>query len=254
MTNHLSIDFESWAYPDLPKFKILTSQARKKLDGGHVKESAEKILNLLKKHDTRLTFFVLAQLYDWYPETIEKIAAAGHEIAFHSYTHEIMKSKKILVDSLEKSKRFLKRFKPKGFRAPMILIEKEYYQILKDYGFEYDSSVYGPYSSKETIKGILELPVAKWARLPIGSGYFIALFGRNISWFYQLINKKGEPVIGFVHNWQIIKPRKAIFPNSSYLLKHPYYLPYTLEIGNTFEYLLKNFSFGPMKELVGKGD
>lgn len=250
MVNYLSIDFESWAYPDLPEFKKLNSGQRKKLDGGYIKKSAEKISALLAKYKTKLTFFVLGELYDWYPKTIEKIAAEGHEIAYHTHTHDILNSEKDLVNSLERSKKFLKRFGPKGFRAPNILIKKEYYQILRDYGFTYSSSIYGNYSSKKIISGVYELPVSKLFRLPIGSGYFVALLSKNVSWFYHRINKKGDPLIAFVHNWQIVKPRKAIFPNTNHLLKHPYYLPYTFEIGDTFEYLLQNFSLAPMKNLI----
>ena len=136
MKNYLSIDFESWAYPDLPEFLALSSQERKKTDAGFVKDSAQEILKILDKNKVKLTFFVLGQLYDWYPKVIEKIAESGHEIAYHTYTHNLLRSKKDLVDSLEKSKNFLKKFKPIGFRAPTILIKKEDYQVLKDYGFK----------------------------------------------------------------------------------------------------------------------
>lgn len=250
MKNYLSIDFESWVYPDLPEFKKLGSDERKRLDGGYIKKSAEKILTLLAKYKTKLTFFVLGQLYDWYPELIEKIAQDGHEIAYHTYTHDILDSKKTLIDSLEKSRRFLTKFKPKGFRAPNILIKKNYFKILKDYGFEYDSSIYGPYSEKRSIDGLTEIPISTLFRLPVGSGYFVALLGKNIKFLYHQLDKRGDPVVAFVHNWQIIKPKKASFPNVNYILRHPHYLPYTFEVCDTFEYLLKNFSFAPMINLV----
>lgn len=250
MTNYLSIDFESWAYPNLPEFKNLGSSERKGLDGGYVKDSAEKILPILKKYKTKMTFFVLGQLYDWYPETIENIAKDGHEIAYHTYIHNILDSEKTLISTLEKSKNFLRKFKPKGFRAPNILSKKGYLPILKEFGFKYDSSSYGPYSSRYTSGGITEIPVSTLFRLPIGSGYFSALLRDNIGRLYRQVNHKGEPVIAFIHNWQILKPQNATFPNKKYLLRHPYYLPYTFEICGTFEYLLKNFSFAPMANLI----
>ncbi len=252
MVNYLSIDFESWAYPELPEFKNLSSEERKAIDDGYVKDSAEKILALLKKHKTRMTFFVLGQLYDWYPETIEKIAQEGHEIAYHTHTHDILYSKEILINTLERSRKFLKKFKPKGFRAPNIIIKKDYLQILSDYGFSYDSSVYGDYFSKYRAYDMVELPVSKFFRLPVGSGYFIAALGKKISLCYRQINKNKNPVIAFVHNWQIIKPKNSFFPNKSYLLKHPYYWPYTLEIYDTFEYLLQNFTFLPLIKLINR--
>lgn len=250
MTNYLSIDFESWAYPSLPEFKKLKSDERKRLDDGYVSESAEEILKILKKHNTRLTFFILGQLYDWYPETIEKIAQDGHEIAYHTHSHDLLSSKETLLNSLKNSEKFLKKFRPKGFRAPNILIKNEHFQILKNYGFLYDSSTYGVYSTKEVVDGLIEIPVSKSFRLPLGSGYFIASLGPKIDWFYRQINKRGNPVIAFIHNWQIIKPKNTTFPNKNYLLKHPYYFPYTLEIRKNFEHLLKNFSFAPMDNLI----
>lgn len=252
MINYLSIDFESWAYPDLPQFNSLSCEDRKKLDGGYVKESAERILKILAKHKTKLTFFVLGELYDWYPDVIEKIASGGHEIGYHAHTHNILKSKEDLINSLEKSKIFLKRFKPAGFRAPTILIKKEYFSVLKKYGFLYDSSVYDRYTAARTVDGITELPVSKACYLPVGSGYFAALLGKKTSWIYKLINDQGSPAITFIHNWQIIKPKKATFPTNSYLLKNPRYLPYTFEILDTFENLLYKFSFAPMIDLAKK--
>lgn len=250
MTNYLSIDFESWVYPDLPEFEQLNSQQRKQLDDGYVQDSAKEVLKILKKHQTKLTFFILGQIYDWYPQVIEKIAQEGHEIAYHTHTHDILKTKKDLVNSLERSKGFLKKYKPRGFRAPSFIITKEHFSILKDYGFEYDSSYYDAYLSRELVNGLLELPVSKYCRWPIGSGYSIAAFGKKIGYIFRRINRGGSPFIAFVHNWQIIKPKKATFPNHNYLLKRPSYLPYTFKIYDTFECLLERFSIAPMERLI----
>jgi hypothetical protein len=91
--------------------------------------------------------------------------------------------------------------------------------------------------------------VTKLYGLPVGSGFFTASLGKQISMFYRLANQAGLPMVAFVHNWQVIKPQKATFPNLNYLLKRPHYLPYTWEIRKTFEYLLENFSFEPMKTI-----
>lgn len=253
MLNYLSIDFESWVYPDLPDFRRLSSEQKKELDNGYIKKSTEQILKILKGYQVKLTFFVVSQLYDWYPEAIEKIAADGHEIAYHTHTHDILKSKKDLVNSLEKSKSFLQRFKPRGFRAPTFLIKKKYFPILKDYGFRYDSSIYDIYSKKRLINGLTEIPVSKMFGLPIGSGYFLAILGFRIKKCYQQINHQGNPAVAFIHNWQIVKPKNASFPNAKYLLSHPLYFPYTLETRSVFKDLLGNFSFAPMETLIKGG-
>lgn len=250
MINYLSLDFESWTFPNLTEFRKLNSNERKFLDNGYVRKSAEIILKILKKHDTKITFFVLGQLYEWYPETIEKIFQEGHEIAFHTYSHDILKTKETLIKSLEKSKRFLNKFKPIGFRAPNIMLSKECLLILKEYGFKYDSSTYGAGISNRNNHIPIEFPVSTYGKVPIGSGYFIAILGNKIEWFYRRINKENRPVIAFIHNWQVIKPKHATFPCLSYIIKHPYYLPYTFGVYSTLEFLLNNFSFAPMKNLL----
>ncbi len=250
MLNYLSIDLESWASPNLPEFINLTSEEKKKLDNGHIKASALRALEILEKHNTKLTFFVVGQLYDWYPEVVEKIASKGHEIAYHTHDHDLLVNKNTLLRNLSKSKKFLQRFKPVGFRAPRITIEKEYLSILSRSGFKYDSSTYGDFKKRSKINSVQELPVSSLSSIPIGSGYFIGMLGKNIAWLYRSLNKKKIPVISFLHNWQILKPTKPTFPDKKYLLTHPYYFPYLADCSSALEYLLERFSFSPMKNLL----
>src|SRR3989338_8016218 len=250
MINYLSIDFESWAHPDRPEFNNLTSMERKKIDGGSVKQSGEVILKLLKKHNTKLTFFVVGQFYEWYPELVERIEHEGHEIGYHMHEHELIHSDEVLVRSLKKSERFIKRFKPRGFRAPRVSINISYLPILKQYGFTYDTSVYGNFSKKRSVFGVRQIPVSAIGSVPVGSGYFLGLLGKQIGRVYDYINKSGRPVISFVHNWQIETPKNATFPDSRHLITHPHYFPYLFNVYNTVEYLLKNYRFAPMRTLL----
>ncbi len=250
MVNYLSIDLESWASPNLPEFIRLTSQEKKLLDNGHIKKSAIQILKLLKKHKVKLTFFIVGQLYEWYPEVVEMIASHGHEIAYHTHAHDVLSHKDTLIKSIQKSKIFIQRYKPIGFRAPKIILKNDHLKLLKNYGFKYDSSIYGAYSESKKIDGILEIPITSVANIPIGSGYFIGMLGKNIKWVYQNINKNGMPVVTFIHNWQILKPKKPTFPTPSYVFTHPYYVPYLVNCSSSFEYLIKCFKFVPMKNLL----
>lgn len=272
MKNYLSLDFESWVYPtNFGKFKDLTSLQRKSLDADYVKFSAEKILKLLSKHKTKITFFILGELYEWYPEVIDWIAKEGHEIAYHTHRHDILYDKEILKQTLKNSKSFLQKYKPKGFRAPGVLMKREYLKLIKEKGFLYDSSVYSDFQNKKEVDGILEIPISTYPLLtnptrlefpkslsfkilfsqpPIGAGFFIASLGEKIRWFFEDLNKKGKPIVAFMHNWQIVRPRGAIFPSRSYVLSHPTYLPYLRNCYNIFQYLLENFEFERMKNLL----
>lgn len=250
MVNYLSIDFESWAHPDRPEFNNLSSARRKKIDAGFVQKSGEAILKILRKHNTKLTFFIVGQFYEWYPALIDQIEKEGHEIGYHMHEHELIRSVDVLKRSLEKSKDFIQRFQPKGFRAPRVSVDVSYLKVLKKYGFLYDSSFYGTYAKRRTVDGIYQIPVTKIGPIPIGSGYFLGAFGKNIDYFYQYVNKKKEPMVSFVHNWQIFSPIKPSFPDTSHLITHPHYFPYLINTRGSVEYLLKKKDFKPMIHMV----
>ncbi len=263
--NLLSMDYESLC---LPEFVLLDDNERKKIADRYVLKAHNEILDLLEKYETKLTFFVVGELFDWYPELIEEIEDAGHEVAYHTHRHTLLTSEEILMASLNLSKKFIRKFNPEGFRAPKIFMKKEYLKLLKQNGFKYDSSVYSQKTIEE-IDGITEIPVSMFnyfdnlsisfpaplqfkdllKGIPFGSGYFLGLFQSNIDFFINKFNKHNKPATLFVHNWQI-KPQLASFPDAKYILTHPLHLPYTLNIKKTIEHLLKNFEFYTFREFL----
>ena len=50
-------------------------------------DDIDSILETLKKNDIHITFFLVGNWVDKYPEAVKKIAEAGHEIGTHSNTH-----------------------------------------------------------------------------------------------------------------------------------------------------------------------
>lgn len=50
-------------------------------------DDVDDILETLKKHNCKATFFVLGTWAEKYPEAVKKICADGHEIGNHSYNH-----------------------------------------------------------------------------------------------------------------------------------------------------------------------
>ncbi len=47
-----------------------------------------KVLELLKKHNFRATFFVIGSQAEQYPDIVRRVISDGHEIASHSYHHQ----------------------------------------------------------------------------------------------------------------------------------------------------------------------
>lgn len=60
-------------------------------DGPHPIRSL-KLLDILKKHEVKATFFVIGENVKNYPQAFLKIVSDGHEIANHTYTHKILKN------------------------------------------------------------------------------------------------------------------------------------------------------------------
>ena len=83
----------------------------------------DEILSVLERYDTKATFFLLGSWADDYPEEVQKIHDAGHEIGNHSYSHNDMPSlsyEKIMLDiqKCNETVRNITGKSPALFRAP----------------------------------------------------------------------------------------------------------------------------------------
>ncbi len=270
MNNILSIDLESWIhfYDDaLREQRFASSSPERKLaDNNYVPDATSHILDLLDKYNQTATFFILGELYDWYPDVIEGIEKRGHEIGYHTHSHRLIYNKEILDNELKKSGDFLKRFNPTGFRAPQIFITRESIAYLKKYGFKYSSSTYADYKISD-IDGIDEIPVSSFLfrgsrddnqqlpnhltlkmlsrQVPFGSGFFISILGSRTSYFIDSLNRRDMPAILFFHPWQLCKHKEITGPGFKLktLYRNPLCLPYTVNINKTLERLFSRHSF-----------
>lgn len=272
MKNILSIDLESWIhfYEDALKIKKFSPEKRMMLDEGYIINATMRILDLLDKYEQKATFFVVSELYDWHPELIEEIKKRGHEIGYHTHTHPVLKNSEILRSELEKSARFIKRFRPVGFRAPQIYLTEDSMKYLEEEGFRYSSSSYDSYHINKYGK-ISEIPVSSISifnetnsrelpkslsmrllskRIPFGSGLFISLLGSYVSYFIKKLNRRNIPAIIFVHPWQIYQVRDISSSDFRFkvLIKNPLCIPYTRNVSKSFEKLLKHQKFTSYQE------
>src|SRR5947207_10040445 len=126
-----------------------------------------RILRMLERTGVRGTFFVPGLTADRHPATVEAIAAAGHEIAHHGYSHVPYHAlsaggqRRDVERGLESLERITGR-RPDGFRAPWWELTDSTPALLAELGFGWDSSMMDddrPYLL-DTGRGILaELPV-----------------------------------------------------------------------------------------------
>lgn len=104
-----------------------------------------RILALLQHHRLPATFFIPGHTIDSFPEAVETILEAGHEIAHHSYAH-VDPSRQTAAEErqdMERALQSLERIgvKPLGFRSPSGDYSDSTLSLLEEYGFLYDSSL-----------------------------------------------------------------------------------------------------------------
>ena len=273
----MSIDLESWVHRDPDSG--WSARSREALDGGYIVEATRNILNLLDDFGSKLTFFVVSEIFEWFPDLIHDIELRGHEVASHTHTHARIETERDLVEQLKLARGFVREFGPVGFRAPQARICRDHFAILSKHGFTYDSSSYGYLSKSTTIHGVREIPISTLGfpdfkdgisfprdisrellcqELPMGSGFFMSAlspFSRALPRLLRLQNK--VPVL-FLHPWQIVPHRTSAVRSSGASRRFAISL-YSRSCLGSFVYLLSHFRTMRMRDLASllsesKGD
>lgn len=267
MKNIFSIDLESWVhfYEDSLKLRKLSSAERKQRDRGYMPRAVAALLALLSKYQQTATFFVVAEIHDWYPSLIEAIRKQGHEIGYHTHTHRVIKSADILEKEALLSRKFIHDFNPKGFRAPLIYLPQDAMSVLGQHGFTYSSSSYDefiitrhgsmheiPVSAipwrKQPFQHALPKPLTfklLFGKIPVGSGLSIAMLGSRTSYYIEKLNRQGKPAILFIHPWQLYQAHEitSFHYKLNLLIRNPLCFPYTRNIRKDVEKLFKAHQF-----------
>lgn len=127
-----------------------------------------RLLEVLERYRTRATFYIPGWDAERYPEAMEQIVAAQHEVAGHGYAHEDFSqlSPDEQARTLERSEAtFVRVFGhgPAGWRAPNGLMSEGTRALLAERGYRYDSSYCDddyPYLAPDAVgHRLVELPV-----------------------------------------------------------------------------------------------
>jgi polysaccharide deacetylase family protein (PEP-CTERM system associated) len=193
-----------------------------------VERNVDRILGLLADAGASATFFTLGWIAERYPQLVQRIAAAGHEVASHGFAHlraseqtpaefraDIGLAKAVLED--------VAGCEVRGYRAPSFSIGENNawaHDAIAEAGYRYSSSVYpirhdhygmpdSPRFAYEVRPGLLEVPIATVRLLgnnfPAGGGGYFRLLPYPIShWALRTINARdGQPAMFYFHPWEL---------------------------------------------------
>jgi hypothetical protein len=109
-----------------------------------------RILELLDKHELKITFFVVGQdaALEKNQSALAQISKAGHEIGNHSYHHEpwlhLYSREEIETEitSAELAVQAATGVRPRGFRGPGFCLSEGVLEVLAERGYVYDASTF----------------------------------------------------------------------------------------------------------------
>ena len=144
---------------------------------------AARILELLKSHDIRSTWFIPGFTIETYPAVCEAVAHAGHEVAHHSWAHiaPANQTREQEEEDMIRANDAIKKLvgtSARGYRSPAWDHGVNTIELLLAHGFQYDSSLMGgdyrPYRAR--LGDVVELGK------PLGFGQETSLIEMPISW------------------------------------------------------------------------
>jgi peptidoglycan-N-acetylglucosamine deacetylase len=265
--NALTIDLEDW-YHGCCRVQgpVVWPEKRR------VRKNTEQILALLEEYQVRATFFVLGSIAEQDPSLVPLIAAAGHEIASHGYSHTLVPllGPVAFRDEVRRSSQIIAEQSgqlPVGFRAPQWSLGPSApwaVEILQQEGCLYDSSFnplpfvgnrLGPRApfTIETCGGsLLELPPlvtpSLIGNLPTGGGWGFRFFPLSlIRRSVKKLNENGNPAVLYLHPREMdpFGPRLPLSPLQSFVSYGP-----RSDASGRLRELLGDFSFKTLKELA----
>ena len=228
--NALTIDVEDY-------FHVAALASSISRDSWTARESrvvgnTQKLLAILEEFGVHATFFILGWVAERYPHLVKDIAARGHEIGCHGFSHRLVyeQSPEEFHDETVRSKHLLEDTIGSavlGYRAASYSIISESLwalDILVDLGFVYDSSIFPVRHDRYGIPNAQRVPhhlstpgkksIVEWplstamvfgCRLPVaGGGYFRLLPYWLSRWGLASINRRElRPFIFYLHPWEI---------------------------------------------------
>jgi polysaccharide deacetylase family protein (PEP-CTERM system associated) len=225
--HHFTVDVEEYFQvvalsPYAPMAKWESYESR-------VEASVDQLLELMARHAALGTFFTVGWVAERHPAMVKRIAAAGHELASHTYDHLRIthQTAEHFRESVRRTKGIIEGLTGEallGFRAPcysMVRGTEWALDVLIEEGHRYDSSLfpvqragYGyvgggqdPYWIERAAGKLWEVPPATLRvagrLLPAAGGaYFRILPPRLVHAALKSAEGRGAPGTFYIHPWE----------------------------------------------------
>lgn len=272
--NFLTVDVECWFHAYNMR-AVAPKCAWHTLPSG-IERNMENLLDLLRVHEVKATFFVLGWVADRHPEVVRMIDREGHEIGTHGYHHDLITEmtpaefEDDLLRSLEAISRHTSQ-RIRGHRASNFSVVSSTLwalEILARHGMQYDSSVfpitrkrYGignwPNRNPHTLKlaggrSMVELPMSTMQvagrRMAVAGGGYLRLYPSQVTErFIAQQNMRGLPAMVYLHPWELDAEQARRNLGMMESFQHYVNLDTTEWKLNR---LLQRFAFGPVSETL----
>lgn len=237
-----------------------------------VERSIDELLALMAGHGVTGTFFTVGWVAERHPGMVRRIAAAGHELASHTYDHVRIthQSRDAFRGSIRRTKAVLEDLTGQpvlGFRAPSFSIVRgtEWaLDLLLEEGHRYDSSLfpvqrrgYGyegggrdPYWIERDAGRLAEFPPATLRALgrtlpAAGGAYFRVLPYGIVRSALRDAARRGQPGTFYIHTWEWDPGQPRLDVPVLTRIRHYHGQGRVLA---RLDRLMREFAFGPIRD------
>jgi polysaccharide deacetylase family protein (PEP-CTERM system associated) len=266
----VSVDVEDYFHAE--SFSDVVERSRWESYASRVEPNTHRLLELFAKLDVHGTFFVLGWVAERFPGLVREIAAAGHELACHSYWHRLIYK----LDPVEfredtrRAKNVIEQIAGQtvcGYRAPTYsVIDRSIWalEILAELGFTYDSSIFpihhdrygipdaprAPFRFQTPSGPLTEFPITTFRlaghNMPVGGGGYLRLLPSLYTRLgLQSVQREGLPAVIYIHPWEIDPGQPRLAGRFTSRLRHYTNLSRTLD---RFQRVLQTGTYTSFKE------
>ncbi len=269
MIHAFSVDVEDW-FQGIPVEDAVKASAESRLERG-----LDRLLDLMREHGARGTFFILGPLAQSHPQAMRRIADEGHEIGCHGWSHDLLyqMSPARFSDETRQARDRIADLVGRpvtAYRAAYFSVtERSLWalEILAGLGFRYDSSIFPVRNWRYGIESFSRVPVrvdtpsgAIWEfpisvltrfgrTMPVSGGAYFRIYPYALTRAnLRQCERDGRPAIFYLHPWELDPEHPRVDFHWKPRLTHYINLRSTEP---KLKRLFTDFRFGAIADVIG---